>query len=425
MPATTPHTGVRTFLDRIEKQPFVIADMSTIGGAFTAPNCDRTKFPVDRPVHFTTDDAEMVAAVGASGTLKETIDAVISEGVVASIAAVVPDMTDANTIATQMGRIVGDPGARTGLWALLDAQGETGAVPDILIAPGFTSQRLENAANPAATALDAISETLLTAVAICDTPSTNKIDSVEWAADFAGTLNIIACGQAVRVYTSAGAIVTRPSSPHLAALMVKTDKEAGGPWRNPGNQDLKGVLGPNRAVNYAISDPDCEANYMIQRGVNSLVQITKNRTSRSTNSPQGKTFWGFFNTSEDPLWRAINVVRTRKAIREVIPRTLVRYAGRNLGAHLVTTIAQGLQDFLDELKALPEAPILGGNVTWPKDLNSNATLRVGGLVFRADWEEAPPVTDIQVYTGRYEKAFDILRSEVQAAMRAYNVTGQI
>jgi uncharacterized protein len=164
---------------------------------------------------------------------------------------------------------------------------------------------------------------------------------------------------------------------------------------------------------------------MIQRGVNSLVQIEKNRTSRSANSPQGKTFWGFFNSSSDPLWRAVNVVRTRKAIREVIPRTLVKYAGKNLGAHLVVTIATALQDFLDELKALPEAPILGGNISWPKGLNSNATLRVGGLVFRADWEEAPPVTDIQVYTGRYEKAFDILRNEVQSAMRAYNVTGQV
>jgi uncharacterized protein len=425
MPATTPHTGVRTFLDRIEKQPFIIADMSTIGGAFTAPQCDRLKFPIDRPVHFTTDDTEMVAAIGASGTLRETVDAITAEGVVASVVAVVPDMTGAATIEAQMAKIVGSQSGRTGLWALLDAQAETGAVPDILIAPGYTSQRLASAANPAATALDAICELLLTAVAICDTPSTNKTDAIEWAADFTGSLNIIACAQGVRVYTAGGAIVTRPSSPHLAALMVKTDKEAGGPWRNPGNQDLKGILGPNRAANFSITDPDCETNFMIQRGVNSLVQITKNRTSRSGNSPQGKTFWGFFNTSDDPLWRAINVVRTRKAIREVIPRTLVKYAGRNLGAHLVTTIAQALQDFLDELKALPEAPILGGNVSWPKNLNSNATLRVGGLVFRADWEEAPPVTDIQVYTGRYEKAFDILRSEVEAAMRAYNVTGQI
>jgi uncharacterized protein len=425
MPVTTPHAGVRTFLDRIEKQPFIIADLSTIGGCFTAPNCDRTKFPVDRPVHFTTDDADMVTAVGAAGTLKETIDAITAEGVVASIVAVVPDMTGANTIEQQMGKIVGSQSGRTGLWALLDAQGETGAVPDILIAPGYTSQRLAAAANPATTALDAICELLLTAIAVCDTPSTNKTDAVEWAADFSGSLNIVACGQAVRVFTAGGAIVTRPASATLAALIVKTDKEAGGPWRNPGNQDVKGILGPNRAVNFSISDPDCEANFMIQRGVNSLVQIEKNRTSRSANSPQGKNFWGFFTTSNDPLWRAINVIRTRKAIREVIPRTLVKYAGKNLGAHLVTTIASALQEFLDELKAMPEAPILGGNVSWPKDLNSNATLRVGGLVFRADWEEAPPVTDIQVYTGRYEKAFDILRSEVSASMRAYGVSGQI
>jgi len=425
MPTTTPHVGVRTFLDRIETTPFIIADMSTIGGVFTpGTGVNRTLFPADRPVHFTTDDVDMVAGCGA-GTLRQTIDAIIAEGVTASIVAVLPDIQAADTADQIMAKLVGTPSARTGAWALLDAQGETGAVPDILISPGYTALRPDASANPIATAFDGISERLITPMAICDAPSSDKTAAIEWAADFADSINIITCGQGVRVSVD-GLPVVRPASASIAALMVSTDKAMGGPYYNPGNQALKGILGPSRSVSFSISDPDCEANFMIQRGVNSIVQIEKNRTARSTNSPQGKVFWGFFNTCSDPLWRAINVVRTRKAIREVIPRTLVRYIGKNLGAHLAQVIKQSLEEFLLELERLPEPAILpGSKVEWRRDNNGNAVMRVGGLVFNANWEEAPPLTDLQIYTGRREASFDILATEIQAAMTASNVTGSL
>lgn len=423
MPATTPNVGVRTFLDRVDKVPFVIADMSTIGGVFTpGTGIDRTKFPVDTPVHFTTDDAEMVAAAG-TGTLKRTIEACTAMGVVCSIVAVVPDILVADTDAQQMTRMVGSSTARSGAWALLAAQDETGATPDILIAPGYAHLRPGNAANPIVTAYDAISELLITPVVVADAPSANKTVAVEWAADFDETLNVICCAQGARVSEN-GLPVNRDSAPFIAALIAKTDKALGGPYFSPGNQPLTGILGPTRAVALNISDPDCEANWLLQRGVNSIVQLNKNRTARSVNSPQGKTFWGFFNTSSDPLWRLINVVRTRKAIREVIPRTLVRYIGKNVGAHLAVTIRQSVLDFLGELAALPEPAILPGfEVRWDRDLNSNAVLRIGGLVFNAYWEESPALVDLQIYTGRREASFDILASEIQAAMAQYNVQG--
>jgi len=166
MPATTPHVGVRTFLNRTEKQPFIIADMSTIGGAFTAPKCDREFFPPDTPVHFTTDDAEAIKAIGATGSLRRTVDACISEGVVASIVASVPDILPDDDDDKIMGKMVGSPSSMTGIYAMLGAQGETGVEPDILIAPGFTAQRPGDAANPVVTAMDGICERIITAVGV-------------------------------------------------------------------------------------------------------------------------------------------------------------------------------------------------------------------------------------------------------------------
>lgn len=424
MPATTPNVGVRTFLDRTDKVPFLIADMSTIGGVFTpGTGIDRSKFPVDTPVHFTTSDTEMVTAAG-TGTLKQLIEACNYSGIVASIVACVPDILVADTADQKMTKMVGDSVAKTGAWAMMAAHGETGVVPDLLIAPDFAHLRPGSAANPIITAFDAICERLITPLAIADTPSADKTVAAEWAADWADTLNVICCGQGARV-SEAGLPVTRASAPYIAALMAKTDKQMGGPYYNPGNQPL-GILGPSRAVECNYTDPDSEHNWLLQRGVNTIVQLEKNRTARSVNSPQGKMFWGFFTTSNDPLWRLINVVRTRKAIREVIPRTLVRYLGQNIGTNLVVVLRQSVMDFLGELASLPEPAILPGfDVVWDRDQNSNAVLRVGGLVFNAYWEESPALVDLQIYTGRREQSFDILASEIQAAMAQYNVSGTL
>ena len=424
MPTATPHVGVRTTLNRIEQQPLIIADQSTIGGAFTpGTGINRSLFPPDMPVHFTTADAEMVAGCG-SGTLRQTVDRAIASGVTASVVASVPNILANDTLEQQMAKMVGSPSARTGVWSLLSAQGETGVEPDILICPNYTSQRMGNAANPVATALDGVANRLPTAMAVCQTPSSSKEAAVEWAADFADTMNIIAIAQAVRV-SQGGMPVVVDAAPSIAALMVKTDKARLGPYRNPGNQALTEILGPDRAVQFSISDPDSEANYLIQRGVNSIVQIEKNRTSRASNSPQGKTFWGFYNTCNDPLWRQIQVVRTRKAVREVIPRTLVKYAGMSLGAHLGVTLLASLQTFLSELKSGQEPAIVGGQVRWDRSLNSNANLRVGGFVVSMDFEETPALVDLVVETGRYERAFTILADEIMAAAAQLNVSGQL
>jgi len=424
MPATTPNVGVRTFLDRTDKVPFLIADMSTIGGVFTpGTGIDRSKFPVDTPVHFTTSDTEMVTAAG-TGTLKQVIEACNYSGIVASIVACVPDILVADTVDQKMTKMVGDSVAMSGAWAMKAAQAETGVVPDLLIAPDFAHLRPGNAANPIVSAFDAMCEMLITPIAIADTPSANKTVAVEWAADWADTINVICCGQGARV-SEAGLPVTRASAPYIAALMAKTDKQMGGPYYNPGNRPL-GILGPSRAVECNYTDPDSEHNWLLQRGVNTIVQLEKNRTARSVNSPQGKMFWGFFNTSNDQLWRLINVVRTRKAIREVIPRTLVRYLGQNIGTNLVVVLRQSVMDFLGELATLPEPAILPGfDVIWDRDQNSNAVMRVGGLIFNAYWEESPALVDLQLYTGRREQSFDILASDIQAAMAQYNVSGTL
>ncbi len=77
---------------------------------------------------------------------------------------------------------------------------------------------------------------------IADTPATVAAAQV-WAADFATALNMIAMYPAGIVNLGAGNVV-RPLFPHVAAAMIRRDKEVGNPYKAFWKPPLKGVLAP-------------------------------------------------------------------------------------------------------------------------------------------------------------------------------------
>ncbi len=280
-----------------------------------------------------------------------------------------------------------------------------------------------NYANPVAAAFDTICNKLNIAVALCDAPSSSAAAAMTWAADFSTSMNIIATGQGVTI-SAAGVPTLFDSAASIAALIVTNDQNMGAPYYNPGNHAMPGILGPSRSVEFNPSDPSCEANTMLQAGVNVIVNTATNRISSS--APSGNTFWGFLNTYNDPDWRMINVIRTRKAILDALPDALLKYTGQNLGVALVTVIVQSIQEFLNELIALPVPALLpGATVTYDPNLNDPAGLRVGGLVLSANWAETPALLDLQIYTGGQPTSFTILSDQIQAALTQANVSGTL
>lgn len=125
-----------------EPRPAITTDMSVIGLVFTAPNADADVFPLNTPVHFYSDDAEKVAALGDEGTgpwAVELINQQLGEfQVAASIVGVRVEegVTPAETIAN----LRGDLNSRTGMYALLDAGSIHGITPRLIGVPGYTSQ---------------------------------------------------------------------------------------------------------------------------------------------------------------------------------------------------------------------------------------------------------------------------------------------
>jgi phage tail sheath protein FI len=125
-----------------EPRPAVYSDMAVVGIIGTAPDADAETFPVNTPVFLYSDDATMMAGLGASGTLRDAITLINAQLGEFQVAAkvVVVRVAGGEDINETIANIVGD-GISTGMNALLDAGPLLGVIPRLICAPGYTSQR--------------------------------------------------------------------------------------------------------------------------------------------------------------------------------------------------------------------------------------------------------------------------------------------
>lgn len=134
------NVGINVVQDEVPILASRNVNMSVVGFGGTAPAADAVKFPLNVPVYFTSNDRNMMAALGATGTLPDAIRGVIDnlgEGQSAAEFSVVRTADNASP-AVEMANLIGSEFSRTGLYAFLDAEQLLGKVPRLISAPGFT-----------------------------------------------------------------------------------------------------------------------------------------------------------------------------------------------------------------------------------------------------------------------------------------------
>lgn len=394
--------GVRVFDAGETEIPISAANLSPIGAIVTAPDADNAIFPLNEPVHLYTNDATKITALGAAGTAQAVIDAINDQGVVASLVVVrVAEGVDVEATITNM---VGSSASQTGVSAFRYAKGHTGVEPGLLIAPGYTSQRLANAKNPIMAELEGVSAALK-AIKIGDCPGTSNEDANVYRADFSDRYTYL-----VDPHVKLAGNIIAPASARVAGLFVKRDKQKGGPYHSPSNQSIGGIIGTGRPISFFDGEVDHDANYLNERGVNTIIPATTIQGAGGVVAANGTILWGSETTSSDPLWRFVNVVRTRAAIEKAIPPAFRSAMDKNLSAQLGISIIRSMQIFLNELRAV--GAILGGRAFFDREVNSTQSLRSGILRIEFDAEEAPPLNDLQFGSRRNSFYFETLASDI-------------
>lgn len=406
MSGTTDFVGVRRFSNLASTVAKIdTRDSTVIGLCLPAPTGDNTAFPLDEPVALSIDDPEQVAKLG-TGIARDTVDQILSEGIVTNIAFVRTQhstLTDpADKLEAEINSIVGSAGSKTGVWALLDAKSHIKLEPGCIIAPGYMSHRVDNAANAVVAAARTVADRIIDCIVIADTPSASLAAAIEWAEDFATALNVVGIYPAGVVNLGAGN-VTRPLSAHVAAAMVRRDKATGGPYKAFWNKPLQGVLGPSVPVGYTDGDISSEANQLAQAGVGSIIE--------------GNLLWAPFTTATDPTvksWRSIKKIRTRRAVEKAMLRPIRQYASEDITPHIVSLIYRAADQFLSDLVTL-EA-LIDYELIWSKAMNPATLLEAGGLRVKMRWAETPDLVDLQLYDEAMPEAFDILEAAIASAV---------
>lgn len=371
-----------TFLHGVEvleidagPRPIQTVRSSVIGLIGTAPNADATAFPLNTPVMIAGSriEAAKLDTVGTGlGTLPGAMDSIFDQaGAVVVVVRVEEGATEAATLANIIGGVNATNGEYEGVHAFLGAESKLGVTPRILVAAGFTHQRPEGLANPVVSELVGIAERLR-AVVIADGPNTTDADAVTYSNDF-GSNRVYVVDPWVKKLNSAGAVITVPASPCVAGIIAKTDNDRGF-WWSPSNQNVNGIIGTARPVDFALGDANARANLLNEQAVATIIR------------QDGYRLWGNRTLSSDPKWIFLSVRRTADIINDSLLRAHLWAVDRNITKTYVQDVLEGVNAYLRHLTAI--GAILGGQCWANPELNTPDQIAQGKVFF--DFDFTPP-----------------------------------
>lgn len=207
----------------------------------------------------------------------------------------------------------------------------------------------------------------LRAVVIADGPNTTDADAIQIKNDFGSDRIYV-----VDPWVLVGGVAT-PSSSAVAGLINKVDNERGF-WWSPSNNEIAGIEGTARAIDFALGDYTSRANLLNEQKIATIIR------------EQGFRLWGNYNLSVDPLYAFLSVRRTADMINESILRGHLWAVDRCITATYLEEVQESVREYLRSLKA--RGAILGGDVWVNPELNTPTSIASGQVFF--DFEFTPP-----------------------------------
>ncbi len=372
MPTTYIH-GVSVVESTDGARPIRTAASAVIGVVGTASLADALKFPLNTPVLIAGSRKEAVD-LGIEGTLPQAIDSILDQGgalivVIRIEEGALPTDTTANVI----GGVDAITGDYTGMQAWLSAQSVIGFQPRILIAPGFS--------NDQAIATEMISlADKLRAFAYLDGPNTNDADALTYIGNF-GSKRAMIIDPWVKAFDVLSASeVVRPGSAVAAGLRAKVDTEKGF-WWSMSNQNINGIIGTVRAVDFKMGEPTARANLLNQNHVTTIIR------------EDGWRMWGSRTTdTTDPVWAFEPVVRTADLIADSIQEGLKWAIDRPINAKFLEDVATSVNNYIRHLVKI--GALIGGECWVDPDLNAPDQLTQGKVYFKYDFTAPAPAEQI-------------------------------
>lgn len=218
----------------------------------------------------------------------------------------------------------------------------------------------------------------LRAVIIADGPNTNDADAIAYADDF-GSKRVYLVDPKVIKVDDEGQNVTEWSSPCIAGLLAKSDNERGF-WWSPSNQNINGIIGTSRPIDFTLGDPNARANLLNEMKVATIIR------------EDGFRLWGNRTLSSDQKWAFLCVVRTADIINDSLMAAHLWAVDRGITKQYVEDVVEGVNDYLRHLTTI--GAILGGSCWADPDLNTPDQIAQGKVYFDFDFTPVYPAEHI-------------------------------
>jgi phage tail sheath protein FI len=363
-------------------RPIRTVRSAVIGLIGTAPDADATVFPYNQPV-LVPGSRAIAGKLGSEGTLPAAIDGIFDQ-VGATI--VVVRVEEGDTEMETLSNVVGNSTAYTGVYAWLRAEAQLGVTPKILIAPGFTHQRIEDPSNEGTYLVNpVVAEMLgiaqdsvglgerLRAIVVADGPNTSDAEAQAYAADH-GDERLYVVDPWVRVLNGIN-FVDQPASARVAGVIARVDAEVGF-WESPSNKLIQGISGVSRPVPFALGDSNSAANLLNEQNVATIIR------------EQGFRLWGNRTTASDSKWQYLSVRRTADMVNESILRGHLWAVDRCITRTYLQDVAESVNEYLRSLKA--RGAILGGSCWIDPEANGPGNIANGQVTFDFDFTPCYP-----------------------------------
>lgn len=235
-----------------------------------------------------------------------------------------------------------------------------------------------SAKNPVMAAFQAIHRRLR-AVVIGDGPSTTDADAILYRGDF-GDDRVYVIEPKVTVFDGdTNSHVAYPASAPVAGVIARTDRDRGF-WWSPSNQELFGITGTSRAIDFHISDPNSAANFLNENEVATIIRH------------EGFRVWGNRTTASDPNWAFLPVRRTADMVYDSLEEAFLWAIDRPFSVNNVVEIAESVNAYLRHLVAV--GAILGGRAWIDPTINTKDQLMQGKLHVDFDIEPPAPIENL-------------------------------
>lgn len=342
---------------------------SVVGVVGTAPDADAETFPLNTPV-MVAGSKSKAALLGAAGTLPVAMTQIFSQ----CGAQVVVVRVEAGSAEDADGGAAAElANAVKGADALLKAEAATGYVPRILIAPGFTHEKA------AADALVSVAEKLK-AVVFADAPADTNEEAFAYAGEFGSDRLMLIAPKVLYFDSAQAAYASAPASAAFAGLQVKVDSEKGF-WWTLSNQELSGVTGTSRLIDFRNGDSTCDANMLNEKNVSTVIRR------------DGYRAWGSRTCSSGTTFAFLPVRRTSDMINLSVQDACLEFIDRPICKATLDAVVDSVNAYLRTL--VSQGAILGGECWVDEDANPASELQQGKVRFSYKFTPPAPMEDVQ------------------------------